>query len=214
MFMLGLAVAGLTMNVLSGASQAKSQAMASKYQNMMAANQARHEAKIAEINAGKQAMDTVSNQLALEQQTMQQALQDAAIMAQTKISHAGSGVAMDSASKYEVRANQKMMHIASMANAEANRVQALENDRAKMMQYRTNAMMSRAGAEASSIVANSIHPNRIFAQQLLTGGLAGATQFGVMTGAFKDLNAASVGGSGSANLMDVGDRTMLDYAMG
>ena len=139
MFMVCMAAASIAMNVLSSASSAKSQAIASKYQNAMAANKAKYDARIAQLNAKSQAYDTVANQLALEQQVSQRSLQEAAVMAQTRVSHAASGVAMDSASKYEVRANQQLMHVAGMANAEMNRVQALNNDQLKMTQYRANA---------------------------------------------------------------------------
>lgn len=195
MFMVGLAAAAITMSVLSGASQARSQAQAQKFQNQMAAMKARSEARIADINAATSAHDTVMNQISLQQQVMSQALQDGAAMATTKISHAGSGVAMDSASKYEERGNQKLMHVIGMANAEANRVQALNNDNMKTMQYRANAIVNRAGAAANSILADAQHPNRVFAQSLITGGLVGATQFAQATNMFGQVEASSFGGS-------------------
>lgn len=204
MFMVCMAAASIAMNVLSSASSAKSQAIASKYQNAMAANKAKYDARIAQLNAKSQAFDTVANQIALEQQASQKALQEAAVMAQTRISHAASGVAMDSASKYEVRANQQLMHVAGMANAEMNRVQALNNDQLKMTQYRANALLSRAEAQASSIVADSIKPNRVLAQSLLTGGIGGAAQFGVMTGMFSQLGTSSFGGSTSGVQTNIG----------
>lgn len=214
MFPLIIAAAGIAMNVLSGASKARSDAVTAKYQNQMAAQKARHDARIAEINAQKQAFDTVNNQRALEQQAMSQALQDAAVMAQTRVSHAGSGVAMDSASKYETRANQQFMHVVSMANAEANRVQALENDHMKTLQYRTNAMQSRAGAEASSIVASAINPSKTYFQNLLTGGLMGTAQFGALTGAFTQNQPAQFGGTGGGGGLGQSDRDLLNFAMG
>lgn len=204
MFMVCMAAASIAMNVLSSASGAKSQAIASKYQNAMAANKAKYDARIARLNAKSQAFDTVANQLALEQQVSQRSLQEAAVMAQTRISHAASGVAMDSASKYEVRANQQLMHVAGMANAEMNRVQALNNDQLKMTQYRANALLSQAEAQASSIVADSIKPNRVLAQSLLTGGIGGAAQFGTMTGMFGQMGTSSFGGSTSGVQTNIG----------
>lgn len=170
MFMLTMAAASIAMNVFSGASQARAQAQQQKFQNQMAAMKAKSEARIAEINAAQAAHDTVANQIALEQQTMQQALQDSAAMAATKISHAGSGVAMNSASKYEVRGNQKLMHVIGMANAEQNRVQALNNDNMRMAKSEADAVVRRADAVANDVLAQAQHPNRVFAQSLLTGG--------------------------------------------
>lgn len=217
MFMVCMAAASIAMNVLSSASGARSQAIASKYQNAMAANKAKYDARIAQLNAKSQAFDTVANQIALEQQASQKALQEAAVMAQTRISHAASGVAMDSASKYEVRANQQLMHVAGMANAEMNRVQALNNDQLKMTQYRANALLSRAEAQASSIVADSIKPNRVLAQSLLTGGIGGAAQFGMMTGMFGQIGTSSFGGSTSGvqtNIGQAGGFSGLDIGAG
>lgn len=217
MFMVCMAAASIAMNVLSSASGARSQAIASKYQNAMAANKAKYDARIAQLNAKSQAFDTVANQIALEQQASQKALQEAAVMAQTRISHAASGVAMDSASKYEVRANQQLMHVAGMANAEMNRVQALNNDQLKMTQYRANALLSRAEAQASSIVADSIKPNRVLAQSLLTGGIGGAAQFGIMTGMFGQIGTSSFGGSTSGvqtNIGQAGGFSGLDIGAG
>ena len=215
--MVCMAAASIAMNVLSSASGARSQAIASKYQNAMAANKAKYDARIAQLNAKSQAFDTVANQIALEQQASQKALQEAAVMAQTRISHAASGVAMDSASKYEVRANQQLMHVAGMANAEMNRVQALNNDQLKMTQYRANALLSRAEAQASSIVADSIKPNRVLAQSLLTGGIGGAAQFGAMTGMFGQMGTSSFGGSTSGvqtNIGQAGGFSGLDIGAG
>lgn len=215
--MVCMAAASIAMNVLSSASSAKSQAIASKYQNAMAANKAKYDARIAQLNAKSQAFDTVANQIALEQQASQKSLQEAAVMAQTRISHAASGVAMDSASLYEVRANQQLMHVAGMANAEMNRVQALNNDQLKMTQYRANALLSRAEAQASSIVADSIKPNRVLAQSLLTGGIGGAAQFGVMTGMFGQMGTSSFGGSTSGiqtNIGQAGGFSGLDIGAG
>ena len=215
--MVCMAAASIAMNVLSSASSAKSQAIASKYQNAMAANKAKYDARIAQLNAKSQAFDTVANQIALEQQASQKSLQEAAVMAQTRISHAASGVAMDSASSYEVRANQQLMHVAGMANAELNRVQALNNDQLKMTQYRANALLSRAEAQASSIVADSIKPNRVLAQSLLTGGIGGAAQFGVMTGMFGQMGTSSFGGSTSGiqtNIGQAGGFSGLDIGAG
>ncbi len=215
--MVCMAAASIAMNVLSSASGARSQAIASKYQNAMAANKAKYDARIAQLNAKSQAFDTVANQIALEQQASQKALQEAAVMAQTRISHAASGVAMDSASKYEVRANQQLMHVAGMANAEMNRVQALNNDQLKMTQYRANALLSRAEAQASSIVADSIKPNRVLAQSLLTGGIGGAAQFGMMTGMFGQIGTSSFGGSTSGvqtNIGQAGGFSGLDIGAG
>lgn len=217
MFMVCMAAASIAMNVLSSASSARSQAIASKYQNAMAANKAKYDARIAQLNAKSQAFDTVANQIALEQQASQKSLQEAAVMAQTRISHAASGVAMDSASSYEVRANQQLMHVAGMANAEMNRVQALNNDQLKMTQYRANALLSRAEAQASSIVADSIKPNRVLAQSLLTGGIGGAAQFGVMTGMFGQIGTSSFGGSTSGvqtNIGQAGGFSGLDIGAG
>lgn len=217
MFMVCMAAASIAMNVLSSASSARSQAIASKYQNAMAANKAKYDARIAQLNAKSQAFDTVANQIALEQQASQKSLQEAAVMAQTRISHAASGVAMDSASSYEVRANQQLMHVAGMANAELNRVQALNNDQLKMTQYRANALLSRAEAQASSIVADSIKPNRVLAQSLLTGGIGGAAQFGVMTGMFGQMGTSSFGGSTSGiqtNIGQAGGFSGLDIGAG
>ena len=217
MFMVCMAAASIAMNVLSSASSAKSQAIASKYQNAMAANKAKYDARIAQLNAKSQAYDTVANQIALEQQVSQRSLQEAAVMAQTKVSHAASGVAMDSASSYEVRANQQLMHVAGMANAEMNRVQALNNDQLKMTQYSANALLSRAEAQASSIVADSIKPNRVLAQSLLTGGIGGAAQFGVMTGMFGQMGTSSFGGSTSgvqSNIGQAGGFSGLDIGAG
>lgn len=215
--MVCMAAASIAMNVLSSASSARSQAIASKYQNAMAANKAKYDARIAQLNAKSQAFDTVANQIALEQQASQKSLQEAAVMAQTRISHAASGVAMDSASSYEVRANQQLMHVAGMANAEMNRVQALNNDQLKMTQYRANALLSRAEAQASSIVADSIKPNRVLAQSLLTGGIGGAAQFGVMTGMFGQMGTSSFGGSTSGiqtNIGQAGGFSGLDIGAG
>ena len=215
--MVCMAAASIAMNVLSSASSARSQAIASKYQNAMAANKAKYDARIAQLNAKSQAFDTVANQIALEQQASQKSLQEAAVMAQTRISHAASGVAMDSASSYEVRANQQLMHVAGMANAELNRVQALNNDQLKMTQYRANALLSRAEAQASSIVADSIKPNRVLAQSLLTGGIGGAAQFGVMTGMFGQMGTSSFGGSTSGiqtNIGQAGGFSGLDIGAG
>ena len=211
MFMVCMAAASIAMNVLSSASSAKSQAIASKYQNAMAANKAKYDARIAQLNAKSQAYDTVANQIALEQQVSQRSLQEA------EVSHAASGVAMDSASSYEVRANQQLMHVAGMANAEMNRVQALNNDQLKMTQYRANALLSRAEAQASSIVADSIKPNRVLAQSLLTGGIGGAAQFGVMTGMFGQMGTSSFGGSTSgvqSNIGQAGGFSGLDIGAG
>lgn len=215
--MVCMAAASIAMNVLSSASSARSQAIASKYQNAMAANKAKYDARIAQLNAKSQAFDTVANQIALEQQVSQRSLQEAAVMAQTRVSHAASGVAMDSASSYEVRANQQLMHVAGMANAEMNRVQALNNDQIKMTQYRANALLSRAEAQASSIVADSIKPNRVLAQSLLTGGIGGAAQFGVMTGMFGQIGTSSFGGSTSGvqtNIGQTGGFSGLDIGAG
>lgn len=215
--MVCMAAASIAMNVLSSASSARSQAVASKYQNAMAANKAKYDARIAQLNAKSQAFDTVANQIALEQQASQKALQEAAVMAQTRVSHAASGVAMDSASSYEVRANQQLMHVAGMANAEMNRVQALNNDQLKMTQYRANALLSRAEAQASSIVADSIKPNRVLAQSLLTGGIGGAAQFGMMTGMFGQMGTSSFGGSTSGvqtNIGQAGGFSGLDIGAG
>lgn len=212
-----MAVAAIASQVLSSASSAKSQAVASKYQNAMAANKAKYDARIARLNAKSQAFDTVANQIALEQQASQKALQEAAVMAQTRISHAASGVAMDSASKYEVRANQQLMHVAGMANAEMNRVQALNNDQLKVEQYRANALLSQAEAQASSIVADSIKPNKVLAQSLLTGGIGGVAQFGSMTGMFGQMGASSFGGTPSGvqtNIGQAGGFSGLDIGAG
>lgn len=212
-----MAVAAIASQVLSSASGAKSQAIASKYQNAMAANKAKYDARIAQLNAKSQAYDTVANQIALEQQVSQRSLQEAAVMAQTRISHAASGVAMDSASSYEVRANQQLMHVAGMANAEMNRVQALNNDQLKVQQYRANALLSQAEAQASSIVADSIKPNKVLAQSLLTGGIGGVAQFGAMTGMFGQMGASSFGGSTSGvrtNIGQAGGFSGLDIGAG
>lgn len=216
-----MAVAAIASQVLSSASSAKSQAVASKYQNAMAANKAKYDSRIAQLNAKSQAYDTVANQIALEQQVSQRSLQEAAVMAQTRVSHAASGVAMDSASSYEVRANQQLMHVAGMANAEMNRVQALNNDQLKMTQYRANALLSQAEAQASSIVADSIKPNRVLAQSLITGGIGGVAQFGAMTGMFGQMGTSSFGGSGGAggggvqtNIGQAGGFSGLDIGAG
>lgn len=192
MYMLCLAAAAIGMQVLGGASQAKSQAQAQKFQNQMAAMKAKSDARIAEINAAQAARDTVSNQMALEQQVMAKAMQDGAAMAATKISHAGSGVAMNSASRHEERANQQLMHVVSMGNAEVNRVQALNNDQMTALKYRTDSIINRAGAVANSILADAQHPNRVFAQSLLTGGLAGAAQYAVMSNAYTQTEAVKM----------------------
>lgn len=202
MFPIIMAVAAIATQVLSSASGAQSQAVQSKMQNQMAANKAKYDSRIAQLNAKTQAFDTVANQIALEQEASQKALQEAAVMAQTRVSHAASGVAMDSASSYEVRANQQLMHVAGMANAEMNRVQALNNDQLKMTQYRANAMLSRAEAQASSIVADSIKPSKVLAQSLLTGGIGGVAQFGSMTGMFGQTGASGFGGLGGLGGLD------------
>ena len=69
--MVCMAAASIAMNVLSSASSARSQAIASKYQNAMAANKAKYDARIAQLNAKSQAFDTIANQIALEQQASQ-----------------------------------------------------------------------------------------------------------------------------------------------
>lgn len=217
MFPVIIAAAAIASQVIGGALSAGSQAHQSKMQNQMAANKAKYDARISRLNARSQAFDTVANQIALEQQASQKALQEAAVMAQTRISHAASGVAMDSASKYEVRANQQLMHVAGMANAEMNRVQALNNDQLKVEQYRANALLSQAEAQASSIVADSINPNKQLMLSILTGGLVGANQFGSMTGMFGQTGASSFGGSTSGvrtNIGQAGGFSGLDIGAG
>ena len=204
MFPVIMAVAAIATQVIGGALSAGSQAHQSKMQNQMAVNKAKYDARISQLNVKAQAYDAVANQIALEQQVSQRSLQEAAVMAQTRVSHAASGVAMDSASSYEVRANQQLMHVAGMANAEMNRVQALNNDQLKMTQYRANALLSQAEAQASSIVADSINPNKQLMLSILTGGLVGANQFGSMTGMFGQTNASSFGGSTGGFLSSFG----------
>lgn len=217
MFPVIIAAAAIASQVIGGALSAGSQAHQSKMQNQMAANKAKYDSRIARLNAKSQAYDAVANQIALEQQVSQRSLQEAAVMAQTRVSHAASGVALDSASSYEVRANQQLMHVAGMANAEMNRVQALNNDQLKMTQYRANALLSQAEAQASSIVADSINPNKQLMLSILTGGLAGATQFGSMTGMFGQTGASSFGGSTSGvrtNIGQAGGFSGLDIGAG
>lgn len=217
MFPVIMAAAAIASQVIGGALSAGSQAHQSKMQNQMAANKAKYDARISRLNAKSQAYDAVANQIALEQQVSQRSLQEAAVMAQTRVSHAASGVALDSASSYEVRANQQLMHVAGMANAEMNRVQALNNDQLKMTQYRANALLSQAEAQASSIVADSINPNKQLFLSILTGGLAGATQFGSMTGMFGQTGASSFGGSTSGvrtNIGQAGGFSGLDIGAG
>lgn len=217
MFPVIIAAAAIASQVIGGALSAGSQANQSKMQNQMAANKAKYDARISRLNAKAQAYDTVANQIALEQQVSQRSLQEAAIMAQTRVSHAASGVALDSASLHEVRANQQLMHVAGMANAEMNRVQALNNDQLKMTQYRTNALLSQAEAQASSIVADAINPNKALMLSLLTGGLVGAAQFGSMTGMFGQMGASSFGGSTrgvQTNIGQAGGFSGLDIGAG
>ena len=129
------------------------------------------------MNAELSAMALLTNQARIENQAALEGLQAGQEMAATRVSQAGSGVYMNSASSYEVRASQRFARAVDMANTEINRVTQL-----------TQAIGYMGEARANQILADSINPRRNAFGSVLMNALSG---FGnsVAMGSFDKIGA-------------------------
>lgn len=143
-----------------------------KFQLSMSAQQHKYNSQTATINAQLAASTNYYNQLVAEKAATAQNLADGAAMASTITSQAGSGIFMNSASSYEVRANEKLMHKANLVNAETNRINELAAGNALVTNYMTTALTERAAGEADTIIASSIDPRKAFWMSAAITGLS------------------------------------------
>lgn len=159
-----------------------------KAQYQLAATQAKNSAEIARMNAELSAMTLLTNQARIENQAALEGFQAGQEMAATRVSQAGSGVYMNSASSYEVRASQRFARAVDMANTEINRVTQLTADMATISNYQAQAIGYMGDARANQILADSINPRRNFFGSILTNALSG---FGnsVASGSFDKIGA-------------------------
>lgn len=159
-----------------------------KAQYQLAATQAKNSAAIARMNAELSAMTLLTNQARIENQAALEGFQAGQEMAATRVSQAGSGVYMNSASSYEVRASQRFARAVDMANTEINRVTQLTADMATISNYQAQAIGYEGEARANQILADSINPRRNFFGSVLTNALSG---FGnsVASGSFDKIGA-------------------------
>ena len=159
-----------------------------KAQYQLAATQAKNQAELSKMNAELSAMALLTNQARIENQAALEGLQAGQEMAATRVSQAGSGVYMNSASSYEVRASQRFARAVDMANTEINRVTQLTSDMATITNYQSQAIGYMGDARANQILADSINPHRNAFGSLLTNALSG---FGnaVAMGSFDKIGA-------------------------
>lgn len=167
-------IAFMAATVLSAVSSAFSASNAAEQARMSAElNSMQHKAnaEIARMNAAKVRSELVSESKAFEMQGAIQGFRDGAAMADTRAKQGGSGVYMNSASSYQVRMSENLMHKANMANIDANRIY---NQTAKMNEavgYEANALMEEGMASAMSMVGQSISPGK-------NAAISGALSFG------------------------------------
>lgn len=157
-------------------------------QYQLAATQAKNRAEIARMNAELSSMALLTNQAKLENQAALEGLRAGQEMAATRVSQAGSGVYMNSASSYEVRASQRFARAVDMANTEINRVTQLTADMATISNYQAQAIGFEGDARANQILADSINPHRNAFGSVLMNALSG---FGnsVASGSFDKIGA-------------------------
>lgn len=191
-----VAMAALT--AISSAFSASNAAKQAKLQAELSAMQHEANAEMARMNAAQKRFELVSQSKAYEMQGAIQGFKDGAAMADTRASQASSGVYMDSASSYQVRASQNMMHKATMANIDSNRIYNQTAMMNQALNYETTALIEDAQMSMMSGIASSINPSQ-------AGFMSGALAFGTTmaagwaNGAFDGTSAtASTGGQVSA----------------
>lgn len=200
-------VALTALSALSGGAQAKQQAENAKAQLQAQAAQAEFQSKTAKLNAGAIAQSTVTEQQAYESQASIQAMQDGFAMASQRASQGGSGVYLNSASKYEVAASQKYVHTVNMANIETNRTNALAKSRSNLTGQMGNALVSKAQGQAASMIDASIDPWEAWGTAVLSAGLQAGAQYAAMAGAMEASSETpgGIGGMSSADMSSFAD---------
>lgn len=189
--------AAMAVSALAGGAQAKQQAENAKIQLQAQAAQAEFQSKTAKLNAGAIAQNTVTEQQAYESQATIQAIQDGAAMASQRAAQGGSGVYMNSASKYESSASQKYIHTVNMANIETNRTNALAKSRSNLTSQMGNALVSKAQGQAASMIDASIDPWEAWGTAVLTVGAQAGMQYASMSGALS-ASSETPGGIGQS----------------
>lgn len=165
---------------LASAGQAKQQAQLAKEQYAFKSEQAANEARMAAINAGLAGDQLLYNQAKIEQQAMMQGLQAGQSIASSYVSQAGSGVALNSASKYELRASQRFAQAVNLANTEVNRVKQLTSDQMQIVGYKNQYIGKMAESRANSILSNAINGNEAFGSALALSAMQGVANLGMM----------------------------------
>lgn len=203
-------IAIMAASALSGGAQAKQQAENAKIQLQAQAAQADFKSKTAKLNAGAIAQNTVTEQQAYESQANIQALQDGFAMASQRASQGGSGVYLNSASKYETAASQKYIHSVNMANIETNRTNALAKSRSNMVGQMGSALVSKAQGEAALMVDASIDPWEAWGAAVISVGAMNGAQYANMYGAMNASNTTpgGIGGMSSADMNSFANATV------
>lgn len=159
-------------NALAGSAKAGASAIAQKYNYKMAAQTAQYKSTVARMNAQVTALERNAQMAALESQALQAGLKDAQVRSATYIQQANQGVALNSASKYQQRASQELMHVISQNNIDAQRVHNLSALENKKVNYMGQAIMEKGNALANNIGASSVN---VFENRLLGGIMQGAS---------------------------------------
>lgn len=204
--MIWVAVLVACAQALVGGNKAYQEAENAKFQMEGEAIKADYESKIAKLNAQGEAYAAITEQQKYVMQAAMQGIQDGAMMANETAVQAGSGVALNSASKYEVRANQNLMHQINMSNIGLNRIQALAQSRANMTNYMANSMVSQGKSTASSIIGASIDPGEARGAAMVSSALGSVFSYSAMYGALSATSStpgaiatAGTAGAGAAS---------------
>ena len=179
-------IAMIILGALSKSSATKLQAQLQKESYYLQADAARSQAGIAATNADIAGQQLLLNQAKIENKAALAGLQAAQQMASTRVSQAGSGVALNSASSYVVRASQRFSQAVNRANIEQSRVAQLSADQMNIANYVGQYVGKTAEARANTVLADAINPNKIAGQAFMSGILGGG-----MTTGFAEVASAS-----------------------
>lgn len=136
--------------------QAGMKAQSAKYQYEAQAIASEYKEEAAKLAAKSAAYDLIANQQALQRNTAIAGMRAAQQMAATRNAASASGVAMDSASKYEVSASERYNQTINLAAQEQNRLNQFISDQNKIIGFSEEAILGKANAAGNRIMGSSI----------------------------------------------------------
>lgn len=178
-------VAVAATQAVQGGLQAQSTAQAEKFKFQQQALEAEYKSKSARMNAGAMAQERQSQMKVVENQALTVGLRDAQVRAASYVQQAAQGVALNSASKYQARASQELMHVINRNNIEANRVETLNSARSKISDQLGSSEAYKGKAAANTLLGASINVRESTLSGLAFGGLGAATSLIGMAGLAK-----------------------------